>query len=198
MRSVLVEWHLLHNRRKTLASYLDFELRAFLRRREWQIRGTDRDTEGRTQCAAPHLAARRAVVRDWVSVARKCAVLNREPDELARNSRRFLPFERFLPHEVALLELDQPAESCFIRRGAVVDVVAIERHSHLETQRVARAKSGWCDGALAHERLPHLDCSRCVEVELEAILACVTGARQNDPRHARYGCNLKMIVRDIV
>src|SRR6185312_2066339 len=135
MRSVLVEWHLLHNRRKTLASYLDFELRAFLRRCEWQIRGADRNTERRTHCAAPHFTARRAVAPDGISVPRECAVRHRETDELAWNSRRLLPFERFLPHKVTLLELDQPAESCFVRRGPVVNVVTVECHSHLETQR---------------------------------------------------------------
>ncbi len=76
-----------------------------------------------------------------VAVAGDAAVRHLEPDEPARHARGLLRRERLAAEEVALVHLHDPAEVRLERGDGVVDVVAVERHLRLETQRVPRAEA---------------------------------------------------------
>src|SRR5207237_80005 len=90
-----------------------------------------------------------------------------------------LLLERRLADEVALRKLHEPREICLERSDGFVDVVTVERHAHLEPQRVARAESGRSHLAGGHEGLPDGKRRVVVDVELEAVFAGVAGARNN-------------------
>src|SRR5258705_3586798 len=141
MGRVLVEGRLDDRGGETLAADLDLEGRPFLRASEREIRRADGDSECGAHRATPHLAARRAVVVHRVAVPREAALAHRETDEAARETALLLRDERIAADEVALVQLHEPGESRLEGRRGVVDVVAVERHPHLEAQGVARAEA---------------------------------------------------------
>ena len=67
----------------------------------------------------------------------RTAVVHREADQPPGKPLLLLLHERLATHEVSLVDLREPGEVRLERRDGVVDVVAVERHSHLETQRIA-------------------------------------------------------------
>src|SRR5688572_30580952 len=128
------------------------------------------------------LAVRRA---GRMAVPRNPPVDHLEADELAGDTLRSLPLERFPPEEVALLHLHDPAEVRLPRGDGLVDVVAVEGHARLEPQRVPRAEAARGRALV----LPALqqsaeDLLRPLrrEVDLEAVLAGIPG-----PRHQGRG-----------
>ena len=99
-----------------------------------------------------------------------------EADELPLEAVDLLLLERFLPGERgALLHLHDPAESCFERRGGVVDVVAVKRVGHFEAERIARAEAAR-GAAGAEQGVPEGGGVAGAAVELESILTGVAGA----------------------
>src|SRR5690242_12944251 len=122
-------------------------------------------------------------------------VVGHEADELARDATLLLPHEGVAADEVALGELHEPGEVRLERRRCVVDVVAVERHPHLQTQRVARAETGRRHAPSADEYLPDRRSITVVEVKLEAVLAGVSGAR-DDRRRPRDLALREVIVAD--
>src|SRR4051812_1200652 len=123
-------------------------------------------------------------------------VVGHEADEPTRQARLLLPNERVAADEIALRQLHEPAEVRLERRRRVVDVVAVERHPHLEPQRVAGAESGWRDPSRADERLPDRRRITIVEVQLEAILPRVARPR-DDARRTRDLALDEMVVADL-
>ena len=105
-----------------------------------------------------------------------------ESDEFAPRPLRSLALEDIASHEVALFELDDPAEVRFERRGGVVDIISVQRHLRFEAKRVARAESAWCDAG-TDDFLEQAWAFARRNVNFEAIFAGVTGAR-DDRRHA--------------
>src|SRR5437764_10807839 len=123
-------------------------------------------------------------------------VVGNEADELSRYAPLLLPDERVAADELALRELHQPAEVRLQWRRRVVDVVSVQRHPHLETQRVARAEPRRRHAARTEQRLPDRRCIAIVEVQLEAVLAGVAGAR-DDRRRAGDFPFAEMVVADL-
>src|SRR5436305_1173091 len=80
-------------------------------------------------------------VDDRVAVAADPAVDHLEADQLPPRPLRLLALQDVAAVEVALIQLDDPGQIRFQRRGGVVDVVAVERHPGFEAQRVARAEA---------------------------------------------------------
>src|SRR5262245_2112089 len=110
--------------------------------------------------------------------AQHAALLEHEPDELARHARATLRFERGAADEIALgrIESDRPREARFERRHVLVHVVAVEIHASLEPQRVACAEPALRDAGGLEAR-PELRCFGDWQHDLPAIFAGVTGAR---------------------
>ena len=74
-------------------------------------------------------------------MARNAALQHSETHELALESLEFLHPQGLVSDErCALVELYHPAQACFERCGGVVDIIAVERVPHLETERVAGAE----------------------------------------------------------
>src|SRR4051794_30901640 len=107
---VLVKRRLHDRRRGALAAGLDLETRPFPGTFGRKVAGADRDAETRAHRSAEHLATRRAVVEDGITVAGEGALGGREADELALHPLLLLLHERVPSHEVALLELHRPGE----------------------------------------------------------------------------------------
>src|SRR6185295_5865253 len=105
----------------------------------------DRNAECRTQRSAPDLPTRLPAREHWVAVTRERSLRGREADQPPLQSLFFLLREGVSSDELPFLHFNQPAERCLEGRGAVVEVVAVERHPHLESQRIARAESGRSD-----------------------------------------------------
>ena len=120
-----------------------------------------------------------------------------ESHELLRHAGRLLRFKGRTADEVALFHLHEPAESGLERSDRLVDVIAVERHPHLETQRVAAAERDGGDAPVVHQRLPEPRRVLDVVVELEPVLSGVAGAREChwDPRDDGLG---EPVVPDLV
>ena len=67
------------------------------------------------------------------------------PTSLRGDAAFLLLDQRVAAHEVALVELDDPAQVGFERRNGGVDFVAVERHLGFQAQRVARAQAAGLD-----------------------------------------------------
>src|ERR1017187_3550193 len=84
------------------------------------------------------------------------------------------------PDEISLLELHSPAERAAVRVGGVVHVLAVEPEPRLEAERVTRAQPAR-DQALRssrlEERIPEPWGVGGIDIELEAVLAGVSGSR---------------------
>src|ERR1043166_1264376 len=197
MARFLIERRLHDRRRHGAAANVDRDRRPLLRPSYGDIARPDRIAQRGTHGAAPHFTAGNARAFDAIPMARDAAsVVGHEADELARDSLLLLPDECIASDEVALGELDEPAEVGLEGRGGVVDVVAVERHPHLEAERVAGAESRRRHASRADERFPDRRRITIVEVELEAVLAGVAGAG-DDARAARDDAFGEVVVADL-
>src|SRR5437868_1531060 len=154
MRRILIEWRFDDRSWNALSADLDLERVSLLRSLGRQIARADRNAERGAHGAAAHHATRLVAVEHGITVAGDVAIAQREADEFFLDAGRLLLVERRAADELSLLELHEPVEIRLERRDRVVDVVAVERHSHLETQRVAGAESGRRYVARGHERVP--------------------------------------------
>ena len=125
-----------------------------------------------------------------IAVARDAAADHLEADELARQAVRLLhALERRAADEVALVELDDPAEAGLERVRRLVDVVAVERAA-APRGAACRARRG--RSASTPSRLPSSS-SACQTrsaslgraEDLEAVLAGVAGARDGAAARCR-------------
>ena len=112
-----------------------------------------------------------------------------KPTSCRGSPRRFCSRERLAADEVALVELHDPAEAGLERRGRLVELVPVERQRRLEAQRVARAEADRRDRPIGaprlEQRVPERAACRRADVELEAVLAGVAGARDQDAARRR-------------
>ena len=128
---------------------------------------------------------------------REGALAGGESDEAAGEAGGLLRLEGRLPDKVALGELHEPSEARLEGRRRVVDVVPVEAHPHLEAKRVAAAEAGGGDAAGGHEGFPHPLRVHGGEVQLEAVLAGVAGARDGAV-DAGTGAGGEVVVADRV
>src|SRR5690606_31416106 len=121
-----------------------------------------------------------------------------ERDEPLAHTALLLLTERITPDEVALVQLRYPAESRLQRSATLVEVIAVEDVSHLETEGVARAEPDGHHALLLpclEAPLPHVDAATGGNVQLEAVLARVPGAT-DDRAHAGDLAFGEVVVRD--
>ena len=128
---------------------------------------------------AGHRAHLAAVLQDRLAVAGDGARAEAQAHEAVR--RRFLQRrQRVAPDEVALVELHRPAEATAVRVGVVVHVLAVQAQARLQPQ-ACRARRARPAPTRAQRRPPaaHPRAARAlrVDVDLEAVLARVPGAR---------------------
>ena len=89
--------------------------------------------------------------------------------------------ERRLADEIARArEIDRPGEAGLERRHRLVHVLAVEVHAGFEAQRVARAEARRACTPAAASALPQLRRVRRRQHDLEAVLAGVAGARDEE------------------
>src|SRR5690606_35600728 len=134
---------------------------------------------GRADDAARHDTARLTVDAHAVAVPREAALLHHEADAFLPAAAPLQLRERAPADEVALVELDDPAEARLERRVVLVEVVAVQRVAHLEAERVTGAEADRQDAVVrAGEEKPAPEGHRVVrrDVQLEAILARVARA----------------------
>src|SRR6202011_5812546 len=117
----------------------------------------DRRAEARAKAARGDRADRRAVARfDLRAFARRHAPLGPQSDAQAARAVAQLG-EHALGRPGAALPapalLDRPGEAGFDRRGAGVDVVAVEAQPRFEPQRVARTEADRLHLAVAGQAL---------------------------------------------
>ena len=111
------------------------------------------------------------------------------PDQALGRPGRGDPLEGRTPHEVVrLVELHHAPEPGVIWVRLAIELVAVERHPGLESERVPRAEAhrnavGGLDGAQQH--VPELDRPAGLDEDLEAVLARIAGSRDEgrDPGH---------------
>src|SRR5262249_43937168 len=140
----------------------------------------DRPAEARAEPARRDRADRGAVARfDVGAFTRRHPALGPEPDAQAR--RAIAQFGEHAPgaRETALLApalLDRPGEPGFDRRGAGVDVMAVEAEPGFEAERVARAKPDRLHLAVAEQPLGDRAHTVRLDGNLIAVLAGVARA----------------------
>ena len=123
-----------------------------------------------------------AVLDDQIAVTGHRAVGHLDAHELAPRPGDAHLLDRVAPGELPLGRLHHPAQPRFDRVRGLVDVVAIERVAHLEAQGVARAEPDGCHAvgrAPVQQRAPHSHGVARGQVELEAVLTGVPGARDH-------------------
>src|ERR1051326_4921701 len=92
------------------------------------------------------------VVDDYfLIVARDAAVRDFKPNQLSFHALGFLLGQGFAADEVAFIEFTNPAEVCFEQRGGFVDLVAVERESGFEPERVAGSETAGQHALVAAE-----------------------------------------------
>src|SRR4051812_21825396 len=110
------------------AAAVDDEIGAHRAHGRGHVAETDVLAQGRRGAAAgDHAHARARGVEDGVAVARDAAAHHLEADHLAGGAFLLDALQRGAADEVALVELDHPAEAGLDGVGGLVDVVAIER-----------------------------------------------------------------------
>ena len=146
---------------------------------------------------ADHLAFR---ANNVVAVAGHTLILKLEGAEFAFYALFLLLLQGGAVDEVlALDEFRDPAQAGFDGRGRLVDVVAVEAESHLQTQRVACAEADRLDAlglASLEERLPDLESILRVEIQLEAAGAGVARVGNDDVGAACELARLEAVVGD--
>src|ERR1700730_11888635 len=130
--------------------------------------------------AAGDLAGGLAPNQNRLTVAGDRPALELDPDESPRGMLGIQPGQGGAADEVALLELDRPAERAAVWVGVVVHVLTVEAQPRLEAQRVASAEAAGgqaVGGSCLEERVPEARGIGRVDVELEAVLTRVAGSR---------------------
>ena len=116
--------------------------------------------------------------------------LEGEADGGARRALLGDPPQRVGAAEVALGELDRPAQPGAVGVDGLVHVLAVEAQPRLETEGVAGAEPGGDEPAVApgvEQRVPELAAAVGVDVDLHPVLAGVPGARD----HRRGGVDAR-------
>src|ERR1043166_647375 len=166
--------------RKVLAAHDERDRRAGLGERALDIAHGDRRSEARAEAARRDRAEDRAVARfDLGTFARRHAPLGPQPDAQAARAVAQFGKHALGARKSAFLApalLDRPGESGFDRRGAGVDVVAVEAEPRLEAQRVARAEADRLHLAVAEQALGDRAHAVRLDGNLIAVLAGVAGA----------------------
>src|SRR5690606_11120709 len=140
-------------------------------------RERDRLAQGRGEGAGQDLALATGG-QHLLAVAQHAAFVHHQADQLARHARRLLRLQRGAADEVAaLVQRHGPGQAGFPRGGRLVHVLAIEVHARFQAQGVARAQAGRPDPRL-QQRVPERDRLVLRQHHLEAVLAGVAGARQ--------------------
>src|SRR3989442_5773430 len=119
-----------------LSADLDGDVFADDRVGRLDVRERDGFLDGWTERARRDDAQSRTVRHHRIAVSRNGAVRHLETDELSLDALRARRFDRRTTHEITLDRLHDPAESGLERVRRLVDVVAVERVGHLESQRV--------------------------------------------------------------
>ena len=133
-------------------------------------------------------------------MARDAAWLRLEPDQGPAGSLRLDLLQRVAADEVAFGQLHGPAEPGFVRVHCLVHIVAVEAEGSLESRRIAGAQArGQDPGGLPglEDGVPDMAEPVAGDEELEAVLAGVTGAR-DDRSDACDLAAAESEVRDIV
>src|SRR6185503_2856649 len=183
-RAVSVHRAARHDRGRALPPRRDVDPRADGRRLAFEIRHRHGTADGDAHGAARHAARRLAARLDGMTGARDPVSVEDEPQELAPESGRLCRLDRLLPDEIRLLEAHGPAESGLEGIRGLVDVVPIEAVAHLEAERVARAESDGPDSfrrPRLEDAVPEIERSRRTHVDLESVLARVSGAGHDRP-----------------
>ena len=105
--------------------------------------------------------------------------------------------QRVAAHEIALVELHDPAEVGFQRRDGGVDFVAVKRHFGFQTQRVARAQSARLDAeflAGLQDFVPQALGFGGRHVDFVAVLAGIAGVRDARRRARDFAVGEPVIV----
>src|SRR5690348_980439 len=119
---------------------------------------------------------------DGGAVAGDVAGLHLETDQPAAWALGLDFQERLATDELALLELDGPAETRFVGVDGLVHVVAPEAKRGLKPRRVARAQARGQDtlaGAALEDGVPNLADELALDHDLEAVLPGVPRARDD-------------------
>src|SRR6185312_5332017 len=194
-----VERHPNDGRRNAPAAYVDLDRRPWCRLGGRKVARADSHPDRWADRAAAHRAGGYASNRHRVPGARESAFGGGEPHELPGDAARSLRQERVAADKFAFTRLDHPSEIGLEGCHRIVDVVAVERHSHLETQGITGAEPGRRYGArpIARRRecAPQRDGVAGGHIQLEPVLAGVAGAR-DDGRNAGDRAFGEMVVRD--
>src|SRR5205085_8948930 len=137
----LVERHGDDARADHSATHVNLNLSALLGVLGGDVRHAYVLLEVRRGAARRDLPDLRALDVNVLPVARDASVRHLESDELAPDSFFLLTRERLAPVEVALCELRYPAEVRFQERRLIRNLVAVERHTRFEPERVARREA---------------------------------------------------------
>src|SRR4051794_5162686 len=129
-------------------------------------------------------------------MAGETASLKLKSDQLSSHAPKLLSLERSVTGEgTALVELHDPAEARFQRRGGVVDFVSVQSVAHLQSERVTGAETDRL-GAGLEERGPDLHRVPLPAVQLEAVFSGVAGAG-DEALGARHPADDEVVVRDV-
>src|SRR3954451_9470541 len=162
-----------------LAANVDLERSAGFGLAAGEGRHADALIQARRERPARHLAA----ADHRVALARDPRPGEDEGDELLRGAAGALLGDGLGPDEARLL-LAAPAEPRLDGAARLHEVVAVEVEADLEPEGVARAEADG-RGALLCQGIPHARCVLGREEELDAVLARVARARDEDVRGAR-------------
>src|SRR6185436_7351869 len=124
-----------HFSRHPLSPALDLELRTYLGGSGGQIGSSDGYTERGTHRAAPDEVHFAFGVVNRITVTGEAAALELKADQLPGNASRLLGHECCIAGEgTTLVQLHDPAQSSFQRRGGIIDLIAVERVAHFQPQ----------------------------------------------------------------
>ena len=115
-----------------------------------------------------------------MALAGHLSTLGGDAAQPACDAARLLGLERRATTEVALVEAHHPPEPGLERRDPRAELVAVQRQPRLEAQRVARTEAGGGDPGV-DQALPPLLGRAHRDVQLDAVLTCVAGARDPAP-----------------
>ena len=112
-------------------------------------------------------------------MARDGVALQLEANNTAAHALGLLPGECLPADELRFVELDKHAQAGFQRRDVGAQLVAVERQTDLETQRVAASQTARLNSTV-HQLIPHALSELMAAVDLKAILARIARAAHDD------------------